>query len=189
MESKQLTCVQVWETVPTIKVSLIPEQNLRLLRAGYVGQFIPQCAQPLVNHSTADLAVQLVLWIQSFLIRHVSTSFPKMNDNSTLVSCWIRYKHCPQGITSLGSYLINTGYICKINIPSHPAAEFFEHLISLQWYFQSDSEALSGAGGFWKTNSFLCFHLVHSGFLGCECRNCAVLSEMLLIHNLWQKHK
>lgn len=126
---------------------LDPERKLRLLRAGWEGQFISQCTQPPLSHSTARLAVQLVLWIQRPLTGDVCPSNTKLSDSSTLVSLWIRYKHYPQGATSLGSCLINTGYIFKINIPSHPAAKSCVHLISLQWDFKSDSEALSEAGG------------------------------------------
>lgn len=117
--------------------------------------------------------------------KDVCTRLTKICDSSMLVSLWIKYKHCPQGAKSLGSCLINTGYTF---IPSHPVAEFCMYLFSLQWDFKSDSEALTEAGGFWKTNLFLCCHLPRFGFLGSTCSNCAVLSKMLLIVNLCQKH-
>lgn len=90
-----------------------------------------------------------------YLIRDFSTSLTIISDRSTSFSLWISYKHCAEGDKSLHSCLINTGYAFKINIPSHPAAESGVSLISLQWEFKSDSEALSEAGGIWKTNSFV----------------------------------
>lgn len=109
-----------------------------------------------------------------YLIRDMSTSLTIISDRSTLFSLWIRYKLCTEGDKSLGSCLINTGCIFKINIPSHPAAESGVSLISLQWEFKSDSEALSEAGGIWKTNSFLCCCFTHFGSLDCACRSYAV---------------
>lgn len=103
------------------------------------------------------------------------TTLTKISDSRTLVSLWIRCKHCPQGAKSLGSCLVNTRYIFNINIPSPPAAEFCVCLISLQWHFNSDSEALREAGGLWKAKSFLCCHLAFFGFLGCAHRSCAML--------------
>lgn len=135
---------------------------------------LPVYLPPPLNHSAAHLAGQLVLWIQRLLIRDVCTSLTITSYSSTLFSLWIRYKHCTQGAKSSGSCLINTGYIFEINIPSHPAAESYVCLIFLQWVFRNDSEALSEAGGFWKTNSFLCCCIAHFGSPGHARRSCAV---------------
>lgn len=181
-------CVNV-EDCPHYETSFHPWKEAQIAE-GMVGRIVPLSAYLTSFESfNSSSCIPVVPLNAKASHKDVCTHFTQICDSSMLVSLWIRYKHCPQGAKSLGSCLINTGYTFKINIPSHPAAEFCMCLFSLQWDFKSDSEALTEAGGFWKTNLFPCCHLPCFGLLGSTRRNCAVLSKMLLIVNLCQKHK